>query len=344
MYPGTNPTIRPSTSSPFTSCEAIGQCNVNGATCGANASCNNYKLCTCNAGKKGLGAIKVHAFTNPSLTFPTSGNVIVAPGVACDIDCNDASCFEIPATCDTDPNNCFPGFAKVRMLDGVSGVEKTEEFKNLKVGDRVMVADKGMKNYAFSEVVYIFNLEDGNKTVKFTTLEYEDGNGMTGKFTLTPAHLLMADTDKAGDATLVMAKNVKIGDMIYSKDGAVRVVATFTEYLTGGAYTAIPLAHNAMLVVDNIVASPYAFRHTMLDYTFGTAARALYLLCKSINKTSFMSGPFVQAATAAINPYFLGVINRVPKMPEWEMWKAGVTAAGVGVASMVMVGVKRRMV
>jgi hypothetical protein len=116
---------------------------------------------------------------------------------------------------------------------------------------------------------------------------------------------LIAVSDHCGEipstsSTLKRAASVKVGECVLTVAGDERVVSNVDE---GGAgvYTAVTMEKDALLVVNGIVASPFAVNHAVGN-TFYQLHRFAYAVAPSLVATPLFSG--VQAFVGDLSLLF----------------------------------------
>lgn len=87
---------------------------------------------------------------------------------------------------------------------------------------------------------------------------------------LTPDHLVHSGTCDA-KAQLTYASDVRVGDCLQTVRGR-DIVLSKTQVQSQGIYTVV--TENEMVVVNNVVASPFAWNHAFIN-TFYSLHRAL---------------------------------------------------------------------
>ncbi|KAJ3055607.1 hypothetical protein HK097_010031, partial [Rhizophlyctis rosea] len=165
----------------------------------------------------------------------------------------------------------------------------------------------------FDEVAYVFKA--GVSDAVYRILEYVTNSGETGEFHLTPFHVLPVSSTRDSEPTIIQAKEVLRHTYIHhATHGPVLVTATSERLIKdAGAYTAITRTHGALLVVDGIIASPWAIRHELYEWTFGIIVRGLYTILKPMNlHTAILGSDSIAVAAESIAPtvfQFAGNLN-----------------------------------
>jgi hypothetical protein len=138
---------------------------------------------------------------------------------------------------------CFPGDATLTLANGNS-----KTFRDLIVGDEVLSADR-YGTVSASKVVFLpHKLNDIKRNFDRVTTS----SGKT--LTMTKNHLL-----PLCDGSLVTARSVAVGQCIKTVDGDETVASLVLDKEFGGVYTAV--TENEFLVVNGVVASPFALAH-----------------------------------------------------------------------------------
>jgi flagellar biosynthesis GTPase FlhF len=124
-----------------------------------------------------------------------------------------------------------------------------------KLGTLIMGADRNGK-ISFSPTVF---LPHNPNDIERKHDQIVTGGGHT--IEMTPNHLL-----PTCDGTLVTARSIKLGDCVRTVDGEDTVVSTTKDVTRNGVYTAV--TKNEFLVVDGVVASPFALAHGIAHSLF----------------------------------------------------------------------------
>jgi hypothetical protein len=137
----------------------------------------------------------------------------------------------------------------------------------LKVGDKILSSDAAGK-LSYSEVAFLPH-GPNTKRADFVAVTTEFGKVVKA----TPTHLL-----KGCDGSLVQAKSASC---LRTVDGD-EAVASIKTFESRGVYSAVTL-DNEYLVVDAVVASPFAMAHGFVNTYYGLH-RAIYKLSPSLMK------------------------------------------------------------
>ena len=109
------------------------------------------------------------------------------------------------------------------------------------------------------------------------TRQFDEVKTMNGKvLRMTRNHLI-----PLCDGSLVTARSLKNGDCVMTKDGEDKVSTTTLNVEAAGIYTAV--TKNEFLVVDGVVASPFALAHGLVN-AYYNLHRAVYTHFPSLMK------------------------------------------------------------
>jgi len=187
------------------------------------------------------------------------------------------SCYGLPADSSTNKAACFSATERLTLEGGGSKM-----LSEVSVGDRVLTADaQGVLSY--SPVVFLPHGANVHETV-FVELATTGGKLLKA----TPMHLLQTCT---GD--LARAGTLEAGACLKTVDGN-ETVESVARVTAKGIYTAV--TENEFLVVNGVVASPFAVAHG-ITHAFYSLHRTLYKLAPS-----FMKSPAVVTANALLGP------------------------------------------
>jgi len=163
---------------------------------------------------------------------------------------------------DDDDDICFSADSTVQLESGA-----TKTMAELKVGDKILSSDAAGK-LSYSEVAFLPH-GPNTKRADFVAVTTEFGKVVKA----TPTHLL-----KGCDGSLVQAKSASC---LRTVDGD-EAVASIKTFESRGVYSAVTL-DNEYLVVDAVVASPFAMAHGFVNAYYGLH-RAIYKLSPSLMK------------------------------------------------------------
>jgi len=170
---------------------------------------------------------------------------------------------------------CFSGDEKVTLEGGVM-----KPLSEVALGDRVLTAN-AVGALSYSPVVF---LPHGANAQEAQFIEFATAGGKALK--TTPLHLI-----RMCEGALSYAGSLKAGSCVKTVDGNEAVVSV-TRVIAKGLYTAV--TENEFLVVNGVVASPFAVTHGVTHAFYGLH-RALYKLAPS-----FMKSPAVVTANALL--------------------------------------------
>lgn len=223
-------------------------------TCsGSTATANAYVGGTCQGSP-------VFSFTSP-IGCPSpaldsfSANSLSAQGFV------NRNCYT--ASTDSESSSaCFAGSETVTMESG-----DIVPISEVVVGDKVLAYSSAEKAAVFSEVVAV---PHARNTAKATFQHIELASGADLK--VTADHLLPAGACAASLSAsvppLVRAADVHEGDCVLTaQDGLAAVVSNKEVVSNEGIYTIVTNAD--FVVVNGIVASPFAVNHAVADFVYG---------------------------------------------------------------------------
>jgi len=142
----------------------------------------------------------------------------------------------------------------------------TKALSDIRVGDRVLVASMDGRELSYSPIIAIPHGENSERSI-MTKISIESGTELT----LTPDHLVVAGSCDAGSVmSLRLAGDIKVGTCVQSiisssgRPTRVKVIAV-SSVNVNGIYTAVALASDKLLVVNGVVASPFAVNHLLVN-------------------------------------------------------------------------------
>lgn len=159
---------------------------------------------------------------------------------------------------------CFTGEDALTLESGAS-----KPLREVRVGDRVLTSD-ARGALSFATVVF---LPHGPNMAEAAVVAIVTAGGKSLR--ATPMHLL-----RTCDGRLAYASTLAAGACLRTVDGDDTVVSARRTFATG-LYTAVTT--NEFLVVNGIVASPFAVAHTVA-HAYYHLHRALYARAPSILK------------------------------------------------------------
>jgi len=136
----------------------------------------------------------------------------------------------------------------------------------LKLGDEVLIASLDGKNSSFSPVIAMPHPTNSH-AASFVLIETVTGRQVK----MTASHLLLGGACSAGatdssSMTLTQASAVKVGSCVQTLSGE-EAVASVGTVPGRGVYTAVTKS-GGLLVVNGIVASPFAVSHHVFDFLY----------------------------------------------------------------------------
>ena len=185
---------------------------------------------------------------------------------------------------DDDEAICFSGDSTVQLASGA-----TKTMADLQVGDSVLSADAAGK-LSYSDVAFLPHGANA-KAADFVKVTTESGNAVKA----TPTHLLVSC-----DGSLVQAKAAACLRTVNGDEA----VTSIESFKANGIYSAVTL-DNEFLVVDGVVASPFAVAHGLVN-AFYNLHRALYK-----NFPSLMKMPAVVSANSLLAAGAVVAMNAV---------------------------------
>jgi len=140
----------------------------------------------------------------------------------------------------------------------------------VKVGDRVLAYSSATHTTVYSDVVAVPHRKN-NAEASFQHIVMECGTDIK----MTADHLLPAGVCSQQQQQqrstellpLSRAADVRVGDCVLTTLGQSRVVSNDVVATTDGIYTIV--TKEALLVVNGVVASPFAVNHAVADMFYG---------------------------------------------------------------------------
>jgi len=167
-----------------------------------------------------------------------------------------------PASSTTAAASCFSGVDKVTLESGAF-----KSFADVVIGDRILTADS-TGALSFSDVVFLPHA--ANKELA-TFAELTTGSGKSIK--ATKMHLLQTCSGE-----LAYAGSFKKGGCLRTVDGP-ETIESAVMTTAEGLYTAV--TKNEFIVVNGVLASPFAVSHTAGHYYYNIH-RAIYKVSPSL--------------------------------------------------------------
>jgi hypothetical protein len=173
-------------------------------------------------------------------------------------DCSASSVDISRGYCRCQGQSCFGSSAKVELESGFISVNEISE------GDRV-------KTLAGFEPVLGF-LHKSTANVEFLAIEHEQGT-----IELSPGHYLYA-----ADGSIVMARDVNVGDRLSTATSPITVISIKTVSVKGFV---APLTPSGTIIVDGVAASVYASSDTIIPEWMSHIALAPFRLMHNLGFT-----------------------------------------------------------
>jgi len=163
----------------------------------------------------------------------------------------------------------------------------------IQVGDSVLAYSTKTQSTVFSDVVAVPHAKN-NVAATFSHITTESGKDIK----MTADHLVASAT--CGEAAaLKTASSVQVGECVQTVAGEERVVSNVQE-AGKGVYTVVT-KEDGLLVVNGIVASPFAVNHAVAN-TFYQLHRAVYAVAPALMMTKLFSG--VQSFVGDLSVFF----------------------------------------
>lgn len=162
---------------------------------------------------------------------------------------------------DDDTGGCFAGSESVLTSEGVR-----KPINSVTIGEHVQVLNE-QGEMTFSEVVYI---PHGKNTMTATFIELFTETGKS--LQITPTHIIpiyknCIDQNK-GEYEMIYAANVNIGYCLLTTNGTEKLVSVENSRGYGGMYTLVTADSHGLLVVNEVVASSFAFTHDVTNHFY----------------------------------------------------------------------------
>jgi hypothetical protein len=151
--------------------------------------------------------------------------------------------------------DCFPGNSKLILKDGSKKI-----FHDIQYGDEIQVCSKNMELF-YSKVIFLPHLQN-NKLTQYIKFVTESNQNIRA----TPKHFLPI-LNKNDVLENVFAEDITKEDKLYvlnNGQGMPEAIKAIEKVTEEGAYTAY-IKEGEDIVVDNVVASPYAMNHNLLN-------------------------------------------------------------------------------
>ena len=169
-----------------------------------------------------------------------------------------------PVTSSSSSSSCFAGSETVLLASG-----ENKNIENVVIGDEILVSSLDGKKLSYSPVIAIPHAAN-NDAALFVVLDTESRRQLK----LTGDHLVVGG-DCGSVLSLVTADSLNINDCLLTTSGE-DVITAITFVKGHGVYTVVT-KDGALIVVNGIVASPFAVNHLLAD-SFYNIHRFLFKL------------------------------------------------------------------
>jgi hypothetical protein len=170
---------------------------------------------------------------------------------------------------------CFSGDSTIYLEGNI-----TKQMKDAAIGDKILSYSMRENKFVYSPIVAI---PHDNNNIISEFMEIQTSNGK--KLKLTPDHLVPIMKSTGTTFDIISAKDISIGDTIITVDGK-EIVIEVSNIDCEGIYTVVTLEE--FIVVNNIVASPYALFH-FLGHLYYSIHKFLYKANPDIAKNPFFA-------------------------------------------------------
>ena len=189
----------------------------------------------------------------------------------------------------TAASSCFAGSETVQTRLG-----ELKSIADVQIGDSVLAYSSTAKQAIFSDVIATPHARN-SFVADFQHIVTESGSDVK----MTASHLLPAGACDTTQLPLTRAADVKTGDCIQTVRGN-EVVTENSVVQSEGIYT-IVTAEADLVVVNGVVASPFAVNHNVAHAVYGIH-RAIYALAPAVLKSNVFA--VINAAASNLATYF----------------------------------------
>jgi len=233
-----------STSSYSVGCPCSGQVNLgiysSSATCGGTASSsgqvNANTLCS---------STNSQDVPSSLIEIPTYGPYFTCTGGA-------------GGSCSTSSSSsCFAGSESVQLESGA-----TVPIADVRVGDKVLAYSSAEQTTVFSDVVAVPHVHN-DVQADFQHIVLASGADIK----MTAEHLLPSGSCSLSSLPLARAADVQVGDCVQTTEGQSTVVSN--SVVTGNGVYTIVTEKADFVVVNGVVASPFAVNHAVANFVYG---------------------------------------------------------------------------
>jgi hypothetical protein len=185
---------------------------------------------------------------------------------------------------------CFSADSILYLENG-----ETKQIQNAKLGDKILSYNLKKNEYKFSPIIAIPH-EKNSQVAEFIQIN--------NSIKITKTHLLPVLKKSANIFELINAYKIDIGDIIISKSGN-EIVESLTNIELEGIYSVV--TQEEYIVVDNIVASPYAAFPNLANIYY-SLFRNLYNISPTIIKSN-MYEKFNESSHAFYLNVYTSLVN-----------------------------------
>jgi len=224
------------------------------ACSGTTLSGNTYATGKCTGASTPYSNVAANA--QCANTFTTVGVVAVGPYT---------TCFSPPAAASSS-SVCFAGSETVELASGA-----IVPISEVKVGDKVLAFSASAQSTVFSDVVATPHPKNNQEAV-FQHIVLASGKDIK----MTADHLVSAGKcDLAAGLPLSRAADVQTGDCVQTTEGVSTVMSNNVVSNNEGVYTIVTDKSDDLVVINGIVASPFAVNHAVANAVYNVH-RMLY--------------------------------------------------------------------
>jgi hypothetical protein len=156
------------------------------------------------------------------------------------------------AAAEEDKAACFASSETVQLEDG-----SVKALGEVQLGDRVLTAGLDGSLKGFSAVIAVPHAGEESARATFTQLATASGKDVR----MTRSHLVLAGSCSLPSLPLVQAGSVQAGDCVQTVSGKEQVTAV--SMVQGQGIASAVTAAGDLIVVNGVVASPFAINHAV---------------------------------------------------------------------------------
>jgi len=165
---------------------------------------------------------------------------------------------------------CFAGSETVTLASG-----EVKSISAVQIGDEIAVASMDGSFIGYSAVIAVPHAANAIQAA-FAQIVTESGRDIK----MTADHLVLGGSCM-GSLSLVQAGSLKVGECVQTVSGA-EVISSVNTITAQGIYTVVT-KHDGLLIVNGIVASPFAVNHLVAN-SFYNILRSVYGLFPFMSK------------------------------------------------------------